>query len=161
MRLSDPFSAEQSAYEHNGDRVLLESLGLRVTGFRRDWTDLGTVTLREAEPDGEFGPRPATTIKVEVEAFPAMIWRFTITRPRDETEEIPDDAPPVPYEQARADGTNRWRAIYEPVEVFEMRTGSGGFSTYWPTAKQIAEHMVDVVCVASRESHRPEEGTDG
>lgn len=143
------------AYTHNGDRALMESLGLKVDDFGRDWTDLGTVIVSEAE-DAGFGPKPASTVKVEVTALPAQFWRFTITRPRDEIEDIPDDAPPVPHEQGSV-GAGRWRAVYEPVEVFEMRTGSGAFSTYWPAADLFAQHML-VVAPASRDSQAPKEG---
>lgn len=128
------------AYEHNGDRVLLESLGLRTTGFGRDFTDLGTVVLEEAKEQTYGNPEetkvcPATTIKVEVGALPAQFWRFTITRPRDEVEELPG-------KDER--GRDRWRSVCEPAEVFVMTTGSGGFGTYWPMAKLIARHMADV-----------------
>jgi hypothetical protein len=148
------------AYTHNGDRDLLLSLGLKADNFGRDWTDLGTVIVSEAEPDGEFGPKPASTIKVEVSAYPAQFWRFTITTPRDECEDIPDDAPPQPHEQGNS-AYKRWRAVYEPVEVYRVRTGSGGFSRYWPMAREIAEHMVIVerLAPASRDSRRPSEET--
>lgn len=117
------------AYEHNGDRALMESLGLRTTDFGRGWTDLGIVTVQEAEPDGEYGSRPAATVKVEVSAMPAQFWRFTVSRPRDDAETLPD-------------GTVR--GIYEPIEVRIITTGSGSFGTYWPMAKLMAEHCLSV-----------------
>lgn len=116
-----------NAYER--DRALMESLGLTTSGFERGWTDLGTVTVQEAEPDGEYGPRPASTVRVEVCAMPAQFWRFTVTRPKDGAETLPD-------------GTVV--GVYEPLEVREVTTGSGAFSTYWPVAKRLAEHMLDV-----------------
>lgn len=115
------------AYE--SDRALLESLGLRTQDFGRDWTDLGTVTVEEAEPRNEYGPRPAATVRVEVAALPAQFWRFTVTRPRDESETLPD---------------GRVRGIYEPVETRVVTTGSGNFGEYWPAAKMIAQHVLDV-----------------
>lgn len=115
------------AYSHNGDDRLLSSLGLRTEGFERGWTDLGTVTVHEAEPDGEFGPLPATTVRVFVSAVPAQFWKFEITRPRDDAETINGEV----------------RGLYEPLERITVQTGSGGFGLYWPTAKMIAEHMLD------------------
>ena len=129
-----------NAYRHNGDHELLESLGLRTWNFGREWTNLGTVIVREAETANEYhcatGPRPATSVRVEVSAIPAQFWRFTITRPRDETV---DDAS-VEY---------GFRSVYEPVEVFEITTGSGGFGGYWDIARAVAEHMVDIKAVSS------------
>jgi hypothetical protein len=116
------------AYEYNGDKALMEQLGLRTWNFERKWTDLGTVTVQEAEPDGEYGPRPAATVKVEVSALPAQFFRFTVTRPRDESEVV--------------DG--KVRGIYEPLERFVLRTGSGGFSKFWPMAKAVAEDMLTI-----------------
>ena len=130
------FEGYSSAYI--SDRALLESLGLKVDGFGRDWTDLGTVEVREADTENEYdcltGPRPAATVKVEVSAMPAQFFRFTITRPQDF---VMDDA----------EAPRGFRAVYEPVEVFEMSTGSGNFSAYWPMAKAIAENMLSVVPV--------------
>lgn len=128
------------AYTHNGDRDLMASLGLRPGVLRAgEWTDLGTVTLRAAEEQTYGNPEetklcPATTVKVEVCAYPAQFWRFTITRPQDQTEHYGKDER----------GIDLWRAIYEPVERFVMTTGSGGFSNYWETAKAVAENMVNV-----------------
>lgn len=126
---------ESYAYEHNGDLALLQELGISTGPFGREWTDLGTVTVQEAETTNEYhcrtGPRPAAVVKVEVVAYPAQFWRFTVTRPRDETENDPE-AP------------NGFRSVYEPVEVFEITTGSGGFSDYWPIAKAVAQNMVNV-----------------
>lgn len=122
------------AYTHNGDRKLLQELGLAVFGFGVDWIDLGTVVLFEAEERTYGNPpetktAPATTVKVEVSCLPAQFWRFTVTRPRDQVDEL---------------GEGRWRTVYEPVEVFEITTGSGGFSGYWPGVKQIAGHCFEV-----------------
>jgi len=126
------FGEKQVAYRHNGDQEAMEELGLRTAGFARDWTALGTVVVHAAEPEGEYGPRPAATIDVEVSAMPAMFWRFTITRPHDGAETV--------------DG--KVRGIYEPLERFVMKTGSGGFTTYWPIAKMIAENMLTVEPIA-------------
>ena len=90
--------------------------------------------MQEAEPDGEYGPRPAATVQVEVSAMPAQFFRFTITRPRDDVEELAEPGP---------DGRT-WRAVYEPVEVIEVTTGSGNFREFWPTAKFIAENAMSV-----------------
>lgn len=122
---TDVFGAS-SAYTHNGDHDLLASLGLKTDDFGREWTPLGTVVVQEAEPNGEFGPRPAATVDVEVSALPAQWWRFTISRPRDDSETVDGEV----------------RGIYEPLERFVMTTASGGFTTYWPIAKLIAEHML-------------------
>lgn len=107
-----------AAYEHNGDRALMESLGLKTTGFGRDHTDIGTVVVEEAR-----GGKPAATVKVEVTALPAQFFRFTVTRPCDD-----------------GDGTT--------AEVFVIRTGTGGFSEYWPMAREIARNMVNVTKVS-------------
>lgn len=114
------------AYE--SDRPLMESLGLRTVVFDRGWTDLGTVTVEKAEPRGEFGPRPASTVRVEVLALPAQFWRFTVTRPRDACETVDGEV----------------RGIYEPLEVLTVTTGSGSFAEYWPVATMIANHVLDV-----------------
>lgn len=111
------------------DQALMESLGLRTGGYGRDWNDLGTVVRDKGNPHGEYGPKPPTTIKVEVAALPAKFWRFTVTRPRDAAETLPD-------------GTVR--GVYEPVEVRVITTGSGAFTDYWPTVELIADHMLDV-----------------
>lgn len=124
----DFFFDDNHAYEHNGDRALLESLGLRTTNFQRKWTELGTVVVREADPLHCFGPHPETTIKVEVLACPAQFWRFTIIRPKDDAETI--------------DG--KVRGIYFPLERQVINTGSGSFVDYWPIAKLVAEHMFDI-----------------
>lgn len=58
------------------DEVALAMLGLRTTGFTRDWTTLGTVVIHDRTP-------VATTVKVEVAALPAQFWRFTVRRPAD------------------------------------------------------------------------------
>lgn len=127
-----------SAYTHNGDRVLMESLGLQTYGFKREWTDLGTVVVAEAEEIEAGEPprkkmRPAATVQVEVIAHPAQFFRFTITRPQ---ERIVDQK------------NKKWYVIYEPVQRFVIKTGSGGFGDYWPVAKMMAEHMIDVKRVA-------------
>lgn len=133
------------AYEHNGDRELMESLGLQTTDFGREWTDLGTVTVEAARterfgkvagkrmtPEPEYH-RPAATVKVEVSAMPAQFWRFTITRPREEIEDW------------KGGGTTYgFRPIYEPVERFTMRTGSGGFGEYWTAAKACAQNCLSI-----------------
>lgn len=85
------------AYTHNGDAGLLASLGLQVTGFGRDWTDLGTVTLAEA------------TVKVEVSAMPAQFWRFTIDRPKDTADS------PAPREQVVVETGSGSFADYWPT----------------------------------------------
>lgn len=122
-------------YTHNGDDELIASLGLKTHDVSdKRWSDLGTVVLIEAE-DKHFetatppGPHhcPATTVKVEVCSMPAQFWRFTVTRPR---EELDDDL----------DGP--WKPVYEPVEVYEVATGSGGFCDYWPAIKLLAEHCL-------------------
>lgn len=110
------------AYTHNGDHNLLSSLGLKTSGFERDWTDLGTVVVQEAD-DNEYGHLPAATVKVEVSALPAQFWKFTISRPID-------------------DGKS------EDVEVFEMHTGTGGFTDYWPMAKAVADNMISLEQIA-------------
>lgn len=113
-----------SAYTHNGDRDLMLSLGLRVDNFARGWTALGTVVVVPAEQE-----RPAATVEVEVLALPAQAWRFTITRPRDAVEDLPDGG---------------WRAVYEPLERFVMNTGTGGFGEFWPTARMVALHWLTI-----------------
>ncbi len=123
------FDESRDAYKHNGDEDKLRSLGLRTTNFGRAWTDLGTVTVEEAEPDGDFGPRPAATVRVEVMALPSMGWRFTIVRPREEVEDL---------------GGGAWRAVYEPCETIVFETGSGGFVGFWPTAELMATHMIEI-----------------
>lgn len=55
---------------NSDDRELMTGLGLRIEGFERDWTDIGTVEL------GEGGP----IVQVSVAAAPALFWRFTINR---------------------------------------------------------------------------------
>lgn len=139
LRANDFLGGPSQAYLHNGDYGLLKELGLQTGNFGRDWTDLGTVTVREAEEDGEYGARPATTVKVEVTALPAQFWRFTITRPRDDSKKI-----------GHPDGSWEVIGIYEPVETIVLTTGSGGFSTYWPTVERFAEHMISVRTDANR-----------
>lgn len=114
------------AYKHNGDERLLKELGLRTTNFGRDWTDLGTVVVYEEEPEGEYGPMPATTVKVEVSAWPAQFWQFTITKPSDDSEVI--------------DG--KVIGKYFPIQRFVLSTGSGSFCEYWEVAKLFAQNMV-------------------
>jgi hypothetical protein len=126
--MPSPWLEGGGAYTHNGDHELLESLGLRTWNFERAWTPLGTVVVQDAEPDGEYGPRPATTVDVAVSALPAQFWRFTITRPRDDCETV----------------NGKVRGIYTPLEHFVMTTGSGAFGTYWPMAKALAKHMINV-----------------
>lgn len=114
------------------DVALMQQLGLRTDNFGRDWTHLGTVTVDEAEPEDRFGPRPASTVRVEVAALPAQFWRFTVTRPRDECETVDGEV----------------RGIYEPVEVRVITTGSGRFGEYWPVARMVAQHVLSVEVVA-------------
>lgn len=114
---------------YDADLKALADLGLRTTDFDYVWTDLGTVTVQEAEPDGEYGPRPAATVKVEVSAMPAQFWRFTVTRPRDEADTLPG---------------GRVVGVYEPVQVRVVTTGSGRFTDYWPVARMLAENMLEV-----------------
>lgn len=125
------------AYTHNGDRALMAELGLRTDGFDSEFTPLGTVVVEEAEPDGQFGPRPAVEVAVEVSALPAQFFRFTIRRPRDEVEDLPEG-------ETDPHTGHGWRGVYEPVEVFVMTTGSGGFGDYWPIAKAVAQNMVNI-----------------
>lgn len=122
------------------DQAVLLSLGLSThSGIGDDgWVDLGTVVVHRAENQTFGDPEetkicPATTVRVEVYSAPAQFWRFTVTRPRDEIEEL-----------GEADGRRLWRAVYEPVEVFEITTGSGSFSEYWPGVKLVAEHCFEV-----------------
>lgn len=118
---------------YSGDKGLMASLGLRTWGFKHEWTDLGTVVVEEADTENEYncptGPRPAATVKVEVSAMPAQFWCFTVTRPRDEVKHLDDGS---------------WHSVYEPVERFEVKTGSGSFSEYWPMAKALAQHTLTV-----------------
>lgn len=98
---------------------LLRELGLKTEGWVfHDWTDLGTVVVYEGE-SAKIPPIPQSEVKVEVYACPAHFFRFTILRPQD-------DSIPVPR------------------EVIEVKTGSGSFGDYWPTAKLIAEHRMTV-----------------
>lgn len=62
------------------------------------------------------GATPAT-VKVEVLALPAQFFRFTIVRKSEGSDED---------------------------EVTVLKTGSGGFTSYWPTAKMFAENMITV-----------------
>lgn len=114
---------------YSSDEALLQSLGLRTTDFGGGWTNLGTVVVEEAEPDGEFGPRPASTVRVEVQALPAQFWRFTVIRPRDACETLPDGSV---------------RGTYEPLEVRVVTTGSGTFTEYWAVAAMVAHHLLDI-----------------
>lgn len=66
------FDGPSSAYTHNGDKVLLESLCFKTDGFERDWTTLGTFV----HPNG-------TEITAEVCALPAQFFRFTVTSEHD------------------------------------------------------------------------------
>lgn len=91
---------------------LMTELGLRIFGYTRDWLDIGTVQLHE--PD-EYHPNP-TLIKVEVSAMPAKFWRFTITKDSD--------------------------TIEPTLEKIVVSTGSGLFTTYWPSIKLIADNML-------------------
>lgn len=126
----DPFSDVQEAYEFNGDRKLLESLGLKTTGFRRERTELGTVVLHEAEAEEEYkAVRPATEIRVAVTALPAQFWMFVILRPREFIKELSD---------------GDWLPLYEPREEIEISTGSGSFGEYWPGVVKMAEHCFEV-----------------
>ena len=123
MNLDEIFGP-QDAYGKDAEALRL--LGLKTNGFGRDWTDLGTVVVEEADPDGEYGPRPAATVKVEVSSMPVLFWRFTITRPRDESTTV--------------DG--KVVGVYEPLEKFVMSTGSGTFCEYYPMAEMVAMNMV-------------------
>lgn len=98
---------------YDKDRTLLQGLGLLTTFGGREFTDIGTVTVHDANPD--VG-RPATTVKVEVGCLPAQFWRFTVVRPRDAEE-------------------------YLPMETLVIGTGSGTFSDYWPAVLLVANHM--------------------
>lgn len=111
---------------YSSDKLLLERYGLATQGFRRSWTDLGTAVVIEADPDGEFGPRPATTVRVEVSAYPVQFWRLTVTRPQENG--------------LNEDGTT----VYEPCEVLAIKTGSGSFCTYWPAVEMVATHCFEV-----------------
>jgi hypothetical protein len=136
MTGSKPFIWDEGLMRaYSWDEPLMRVLGLRTTGFEREWTDLGTVTVEEAEPEGEYGPRPAATVKVEVLALPAQFWRFTVTRPRDEAETVDGEV----------------RGIYEPVEIRVITTGSGSFSEYWPSARLVASHCLNVEVVVDAE----------
>lgn len=124
----DIFSDVQSAYEFNGDRKLLESLGLKTTGFRRERTELGTVVLYEEQE--EYGKlRPATEIRVAVTALPAQFWTFVVLRPREFIKELP---------------YGDWTPLYEPREEIEISTGSGSFGEYWPGIIKVADHSFEV-----------------
>lgn len=127
-----------SAYQHNGDHAAMTKLGLKTTGFMDDWTDLGTVEVEAARPATDEGEpfRPAATVKVEVSSHPAMFWRFTVTRPREE----------IVYEDA-SDVNGPWHVVHEPCEVFEVTTGSGGFTSFWPAAAAVAQDMLNVAKV--------------
>ena len=103
------------------DRSLMMSLGLSVGRFCRDWTDLGTVVIHEADSEIPF----PTTVKVEVSALPAQFWRFTVTRPVD------DLGPRRP-------------------ETLVVQTGSGAFSDYWPSVRHVADNCFTVVAASSR-----------
>jgi hypothetical protein len=113
---------------YHEDAALMAKLGLKTGPFGRDWTDLGTVIVQEAEPDGQYGPRPESTVKVEVSAMPAQFWKFTIIRPKDDAKTV----------------NGKVIGIYEPLEKFVVRTGSGSFSQYWPTAEMIAHNTMCV-----------------
>lgn len=123
------------AYTHNGDGKLLATLGLRTSGSGPAWVDLGTVEVAPASASNPYdcltGPCPASTVKVEVCAMPSMFWRFTITRSRDEV--VDDESAP-----------RGWRAVYEPCQVYEMRTGTGSFGEFWPTAEMLAQHWFSI-----------------
>lgn len=130
-----------SAYSHNGDHAFMVNLGLRADGYAlHEWTDLGTVIVEEADPEGEYGPRPSTSVRVEVYAAPAQFYRFTILRPRDDIETLPD-------------GTVR--AIYESRERMVLTTGTGGFQEFWAAAVLLAGNMLGVT---EWGSETPEEG---
>ena len=106
-----------SAYEE--DAKLMASLGLKTTDWpAHEFVDLGTVVVHEEDTD-RTPPTPAAEVKVKVYACPAQFWRFTVLRPQDES-------------------------IPTPRERIEITTGSGSFSQYWPTAKQMAENRMNV-----------------
>lgn len=106
--------------------------GLASMRSTNGYVDLGTVTVEEAEPDGEYGPRPATTIKVEVSAMPAQFYRFTVTRPRSDSEWV------------EVGGERKLITNYEPMETLVIGTGSGTFSEYWPMAANVAQRCFEV-----------------
>jgi hypothetical protein len=108
----DAIFGPSHAYEHNGDKALLESLGLRTHNFSREGTFLGTVQTYN-------GDEPESTVDVTVTSMPAQFWEFKITRFRE------------------GDPT-------QGKEVITVRTGSGGFTTYWPSIELIAGHMLEV-----------------
>lgn len=113
-------------YWSDADKKLMRELGLSFE-VNRALTDIGTVIVYEAEPDGEFGPKPATTVKVWCGALPAKFWRFDITRPRDDCDVV--------------DGAVI--GVYEPLEHIVLTTGSGSFFDYWPTVLMFAQHTMD------------------
>jgi hypothetical protein len=51
---------------HYDDEELMRRLGLRLRGYKRQWTRIGTVRLGLSRAD------------VEVSAIPAQSWRFTV-----------------------------------------------------------------------------------
>ncbi len=59
-RLLGPLGAYES------DRDLLRTLGLKLDGYKRAWTYLGTV----AHPSGN--------VRIEVSAMPAQSWRYVV-----------------------------------------------------------------------------------
>lgn len=103
-----------AAYTHNGDHALLESLGLRA-----DWDAEGEwVDLGTVVVQERSGHEIPATVKVEVYAAPAQFYRFTVVRPDEDDRRTAD--------------------------TLTIRTGSGGFSTFWPTAKLVAENMIQI-----------------
>lgn len=117
-----------SAYTHNGDRELCEELGLKTTGWGREWTEIGTVIVAEEEYEKDYGHKHAATVKVEVSCLPAQFFRFTINVPVFKSEHL--------------DETERsgWYGTKETI----LSTGSGGIGEYWPVAKLFAEDMISV-----------------
>jgi len=117
MSLLSIIDGPASAYRHNGDLELLQSLGLKTHGWvHHKWTNLGTIKLDKNSDE----PKPK--IKVEVYACPAQFFRFTITRGNED----------------------RYKHDYKPYETFVINTGSGGFSDYYGVALLIAQNMLTV-----------------
>lgn len=122
------------AYTHNGDRELLRSLGLKTSATGAgSWVELGTTIVHEAKTIETGRPKrtvdyPACTVTVEVAAYPAQFWRFTVSRYDEEiVEEDGDD----------------W-GVRLTEQRFVLRTGSGGFWRYWPVAEMVAQNLLDV-----------------
>jgi hypothetical protein len=107
-------------FAYDEDAGLMQSLGLRTTDFGREWTDLGTVSRKNA------------TIKVEVAATPANFWRFTVTTKESTSDIVRDRIITTPL----------------PDKVYLLSTGTGMFIDYWPTVEMVAGHMLVIDMVA-------------